>query len=384
MKNFKRSFGLIMLVLMIMGSASLFAKPVKLSIIDVAGNLQLTQAAINAFKDAHPELVSEIETIKAGAPELPAKLKAQEDAKNVTTTMILTGYDGIASCTELDLIEKIMPQFKASFPDLEKNYLDGAKKAYDIGKGFGIPIVFCPGGPMYTYNPEFVKNPPKTPADLLAFAKANPGKFLYARPANSGPGRTFLQGLPYILGDKDPKNPKTWDKTWAFLKDLDQYIDYYPSGTGITFKELGEGTRWMIASHLGWDMNQRILGTIPPDFQGGFFDKMTWLTDAQYMIIPKGLSDDQKKASIALIQWMLKPDMQAITFDNGYFYPGPAVKNVTIDMAPADSKTKVKAAMRDQYDKQIKNTPTTTQLESKTLVEAFDMWDKLVGAKIKK
>jgi len=65
MKNFKRSFGLIMLVLMIMGSASLFAKPVKLSIIDVAGNLQLTQAAINAFKDAHPELVSEIETIKA-------------------------------------------------------------------------------------------------------------------------------------------------------------------------------------------------------------------------------------------------------------------------------------------------------------------------------
>jgi putative spermidine/putrescine transport system substrate-binding protein len=26
----------------------------------------------------------------------------------------------------------------------------------------------------------------------------------------------FLMGLPYILGDKDPKDPeKGWDKTWA-------------------------------------------------------------------------------------------------------------------------------------------------------------------------
>ena len=47
--------------------------------------------------------------------------------------------------------------------------------------------------------------------------KANPNRFMYARPANSGPGRTLLMGLPYILGDTDPKDPeKGWDKTWAW------------------------------------------------------------------------------------------------------------------------------------------------------------------------
>ena len=69
---------------------------------------------------------------------------------------------------------------------------------------------------------------------------------IYARPANSGPGRTFMMGLPYILGDKDPQDPaKGWDKTWAYLKELGQNIEYYPSGTGAVMKELGEGSRDM-------------------------------------------------------------------------------------------------------------------------------------------
>ncbi len=28
-------------------------------------------------------------------------------------------------------------------------------------------------------------------------------------------------GLPYMLGDKDPKDPVNgWEKTWAYLKEL--------------------------------------------------------------------------------------------------------------------------------------------------------------------
>ena len=46
----------------------------------------------------------------------------------------------------------------------------------------------------------------------MAWCKAHPNRFIYARPANSGPGRTFLMGLPYLLGDKDPKDPVAgWD-----------------------------------------------------------------------------------------------------------------------------------------------------------------------------
>jgi putative spermidine/putrescine transport system substrate-binding protein len=359
-------------------------KPVKLSIIDVAGNLQLSKTAVEAFKAANPKLVSDIEYIKATAPELPAKIKAQQMANNLDTTMVFTGYDGMASGVELKIWEKLMPNYKDFFPTLLADYLPGAKKAYDLFEGFGIAHVFCPGGPMMTYNPDKVKNVPKTPAAFLEWAKANPGKFLYARPANSGPGRALLQGLPYILGDKNPKDPKTWDKTWAFLKELDQYVDYYPSGTAITFKELAEGTRWILASHLGWDMNQRILATIPANFQAFFFDNTTWVTDTQFMVVPKGLDNDRKNVTLALIAWLMTPKQQAVTYDAGYFYPGPAIKNVPLSLAPKEDQDKVKPAIRDYFEKAIKDFPSTTQLDAKALVEAMDMWDKLVGAKIKK
>jgi putative spermidine/putrescine transport system substrate-binding protein len=366
------------------GAQVTVAKPVKLSIIDVAGNLQLSKPAIEAFKAANPKLVADIEYIKLTAPELPSKLKAQQMADNMDTTMVFTGYDAMASGIDQDVYEQLMPRYADAFQKTINNYLPGARAAFDLFKGYGIAFVFCPGGPMFTYNPDKVPVPPRTPAELLAWAKANPGKFMYARPANSGPGRAFLQGLPYILGDKNPKDPATWDKTWAFLKDLDDYIEYYPSGTAIVFKELGDGTRWMVASHLGWDMNQRILSTIPATSQAFFLNNTTWVTDTQFMAVPKGLDKDRLAVTIELMKWLMMPAQQAITFDNGYFYPGPAIKGVTIDMAPADSQKAVKAAMRPAYDQAVAKLPNTTQLDSKALVAAMDMWDQLVGAKIKK
>ena len=76
-------------------------------------------------------------------------------------------------------------------------------------------------------------------------------------------------GLPYLLGDKDPRDPvKGWDKTWAFLKELDTCIEYYPTGTGAMMKELGEGSRDMTVTMTGWDLNPRILGIVPKDVQG--------------------------------------------------------------------------------------------------------------------
>jgi len=365
------------------GAQITVAKPVKLSIIDVAGNLQLSKPAIEAFKAAHPEWVSDIEYIKLTAPELPSKLKAQQMAGNLDTTLVLTGYDAMASGIDQGVYEQIMPKYAGAFQKSIDNYVPGARAAYNLFDGYGITSVYCPGGPMLTYNPDKVPNPPKTAAELLAWAKANPGKFMYARPANSGPGRAFLQGLPYILGDKNPKDPTTWDKTWAYLKELDKYIDYYPSGTGITFKELGDGTRWMIASHLGWDMNQRILGTIPANFQGYFLDHTTWVTDAQFMAIPKGLDKDRLAVTIELMKWLLQPAEQAVAYDDGYFYPGPAIKGVGIDMAPAHSQLVVKAAMRASYDQAMVDLPNTPQLDSAALVKAMDMWDELVGSKVK-
>jgi putative spermidine/putrescine transport system substrate-binding protein len=358
------------------------SSPVALSIIDVAGNAQLTQEAMEEFVKLYPETIKEIEIMRLTAPELAAKLQAQQDANNIDTALVMTGFDGIAACVDADVIEHLWPQYGDLFPGLIDRYLAGAKASFDVVDGYGLPNVFCPGGPMFSYDPSKVTEVPKTAEDLLEWCKENPGKFMYARPANSGPGRALLMGLPYILGDEDPKDPETWDKTWAYLKELDQYIDYYPTGTGVTFRELGEGTRWMLASHLGWDMNQRILGTIPENFQAFQLENSTFIADTQFSVLPKGLSDDQRNAALAMIDWIMTPEMQAYTYDSGYFFPGPAIEGITMDMAPTEMREKNEAAYREYFGEWIANSPTTTQLDPAAMVKANDMWDQLVGAKI--
>ena len=183
------------------------------------------------------------------------------------------------------------------------------------------------------------EEPPKTAQELLDWAKAHPKRFLYARPANSGPGRTFLQGLPYILGDKDPMDPKDgWDKTWAYLVELGKNIEYYPTGTGATMKELAEGSRDMIASHdrLGHQSAHPRRGAEGGEI--GTLDGFHWVTDAQDWAIPKGVSTDKLAVLLDMTSYMLSKPAQAMTYDKGYFYPGPAVKDVPLSMAPKESQ----------------------------------------------
>lgn len=77
--------------------------PVALSVVDVAGNLALTQRAIENYRKAKPNLVSRITFTKAPAPELPSKLKAQQAANRVDIDLVLTGTDALAAGVEQKL-----------------------------------------------------------------------------------------------------------------------------------------------------------------------------------------------------------------------------------------------------------------------------------------
>jgi putative spermidine/putrescine transport system substrate-binding protein len=205
---------------------------------------------------------------------------------------------------------------------------------------------------------------------------------MYPRPANSGPGRTFLQGLPYILGDSDPKDPKDgWAKTWEYLAALGKNIEYYPGGTAAMMKELAEGSRDMIATMTGWDINPRVLGVVPKEAEIAVLENFRWVTDAQYMAVPKGISDGKLAVLLQLIKYVLSKPAQATTWDKGYFYPGPAVKDVPLSMAPKESQDAIKEYNRDFYDKLIADVPSETPLPADRLVYAFQRWDQQIGAK---
>jgi ABC-type uncharacterized transport system YnjBCD substrate-binding protein len=360
-------------------------KPVTLNVLDIAGNLQLTKGMIEDFVKANPDIVKNVTYTKAPAPAMAGKLQAQQAAGQVQTNLVLTGTDGLSAGIKNKLFVKVLPDYDSRFPKLMDNYQEPAAAMAQLAQGQAVEIVYYPSGPLLEYNPKKVTAPPTSPAALLAWAKAHPGRFQYADPANSGPGRTFLMGLPYLLGDSDPTDPdKGWDKTWAYLKELGKYIKIYGSGTTETMKNLGAGSVDMVASTTGWDINPRVLGTVPNTVKVTPLQPMTWVTDAQYAAIPKGVSTDVLSADLALIKFMLQPKEQAIAYDDGYFYPGPAVKGVTIDMAPGKSQQTLAKFGRPEYDQWISQYPKKPSLPADQQVFAFDKWNRLVGGGKKK
>ncbi|AOL03895.1 MULTISPECIES: extracellular solute-binding protein [Burkholderia] len=364
-----------------LSAAAAVAAPVSLNIVDVAGNLQLTQKAIEAFKDKNPNLVSNVTFTNAPAPQLPGKIKAMQAAGRADIDLVLTGTDALAAGIEQNLWQKLLPDDAAAFPGVLDKYAPGPRKMQDLAQGYGLEVTYMPAGPLLEYNPAKVGDPPRTPDQLLAWCKAHPNKLIYARPANSGPGRTFLMGLPYVLGDKNPQDPiNGWDKTWAFLKALNDCVPYYPGGTSAVMKELGEGTRDMTVTVTGWDLNPRALGIVPAEFRVQAFDNMTWVNDAHYMVIPKGVPKEKLDVLFKLMNFLLEPAQQAMTYDDGYFYPGPAVKGVTLEMAPAHSQEVIRKFGRPEYAKLLADRPHVQPLSAQAMVAAFQKWDREIGA----
>ncbi len=368
-----------------MARAQMPAAPVTLNIVDVAGNLQLTQAAFENYRKAKPNAVSRISFTQAPAPEIPGKIRAQQDAGRVDIDMVLAGNDALAAGIEQKLWAPLLTEYAAKLPRLDAILNPAAAKLQGAASGQAVIVAQCPGGPILEYMPDKVKQVPGTAEELLAWCKANPKRFMYARPANSGPGRAFMMGLPYILGDSNPRDPeKGWDKTWAYLTEMSATIEYYPTGTAAVFKELGEGSRDMVASHVGWDLNPRILGIVPKEARIATLKGFHWIGDSHFICVPKGLSAEKMAVICDVISFMMLPAQQALTYDKGYFYPGPAVKDVPLSMAPQASQDAIAEFGRAEYAKLIADTPMELPLDADKLVYAFKRWDQQVGAKVGK
>ena len=353
-------------------------QPITISILDNGGDYASTGVIIENYKKAFPNKVKEIKLQRGPAPETPAKIKAQQDAGRVDINLILTGQDaGSVLAANKQLIE-LFPKYNKMFPKDELN--DAAKVLQDEGGGFLIPTVVNAGGPVFVYNPKKVQKPPKTAAELMAWAKANPKRFLYARPANSGPGRSIMCGLPFILGDKAPMDPeKGWDKAWAFMKELGQHMEYYPTGTLFTLREFAQEQRWMIAGIMEWDMKPRAEGVIPEDSQIAILDNTTFIIDGHYWGIPKGVPQNEVEVILDMMKFMRQVDQQVLTYKA---FIGPTIKAATLEKAPADIRDYVKKFWRSEYD-QIgpgKKWKMASQLPFKELTYAMDRWDREIGA----
>jgi putative spermidine/putrescine transport system substrate-binding protein len=353
-------------------------QPITISILDNGGDYASTGAVIENYKKAFPNKVKEIKLQRGPAPETPAKIKAQQDAGRADINLVLTGQDAGSVLAAHDQLIRLFPTYDKLFPKDELK--EEAKILQDAGGGFLMPTVVNAGGPVFIYKPKKVPNPPKTAAELLAWAKANPKRLLYARPANSGPGRSIMTGLPWILGDNAPMDPeKGWGKAWAYMKELGQYVEYYPTGTLFTLREFAQEQRWIIAGIMEWDMKPRAEGVIPPESKITILENTTFIIDGHYWAIPKGVPQNEVDVLLDLMKFMRRVDQQVLTYKA---FIGPSIKAATLDKAPADIRDYVKEFWRPEYD-QIgpgKKYKMVSQLDFKELTYAMDRWDREIGA----
>jgi putative spermidine/putrescine transport system substrate-binding protein len=386
MQNGGRYIGIIFVVFLatwglVLSGAPLPAsaqQPITISILDNGGDYASTGVIIENYKKAFPNKVKEIKLQRGPAPETPAKIKAQQDAGRADINLVLTGQDAGSVLAANKQLIQLFPTYNKMFPKDELK--EEAKILQDAGGGYLMTTVVNAGGPVFIYNPKKVQKPPKTIDEFLAWAKANPQKLLYARPANSGPGRSIMCGLPWILGDKAPMDPeKGWDKAWAFMKELGKYIEYYPTGTLFTLREFAQEQRWMISGIMEWDMKPRAEGVIPPESKITVLDNTTFIIDGHYWGIPKGVPQNEVEVLLDLMKFMRRIDQQVLTYKA---FIGPTIKAATLDKAPPDIRDYVKEFWRPEYD-QIgpgKKYKMASQLDFKELTYAMDRWDREVGA----
>ena len=385
-QNLSHSFFLLLVMVLLAAcggsGSSTTTQPIDLQVLDAGGYLStFAQSMIQSFVDTHHNLVKSVEFLpRIQAPTLPGKLQAEQAAHRVTTNLILSGFDGVSSSIKDGLVEPLIPAHQDVFPNLNSNYQPAAKNFNDLANGQALVFAYTPSGPLFEYDPAKVPSPPTTIQALQAWIHANPHKFLYAEPANSGPGRTMLMGLPYLLGDSNPQDPVNgWAKTWAFLKDIKGSIDTPPTGTSATMKNLANDTSWIVASTFGWDINPRVLQQVPAGDKTFMLQGTTLVSDAAFMMMPKGLDANTQKVILQLMAYMLTPQAQAMTYDEGYFYPGPAIQNMPLSMASAKSQQVLQQYGHPEYTSMIANTKIVNPLSSDNLVAAFDKWNQDIG-----
>jgi putative spermidine/putrescine transport system substrate-binding protein len=119
-------------------------------------------------------------------------------------------------------------------------------------EGYGIPMFHSQTA--LAYNPDMVKDPPKSYAELKEWVKKNPGKFGYNGIKGGASGVSFVMGWMYaatgkyqkyaITGPFDKAEVATWEPAFKELKEFNKNVVITAGNVG-TLDGLNRGEIWM-------------------------------------------------------------------------------------------------------------------------------------------
>ena len=217
---------------------------------------------------------------------------------------------------------------------------------------------------LLAYNSDKISSPPKTVDDLLAWIKANPGKFTYCSPASGGSGGAFVttvldKSIPSadrakMVTSYEPNLETDWNAGWATLRSLNPYVyqqGVYPNGNNQVLDLLSSGQILMAPVWSDQFTSGVQSGQIPknikatqttPSLTGG----------ASYLGVLK--ASPRAKDAYKLLNWLLTPSAQASISESVAGYPVIPLKELPQSIQTEFANAQIDK-LRPTYQAQMNN-----------------------------
>jgi putative spermidine/putrescine transport system substrate-binding protein len=183
---------------------------------------------------------------------------------------------------------------------------------------------------VIAYNSQFVKNPPTTFDALIAWIKANPGKFTYCDPNTGGSGQAFVaaaidhfaSAAEFAGSAYDAKAESAWAPAWKLLRDLQPAMynnGFHPNGNVAVLQLLGQQNIWIapVWSDMGLDFYKR--GLLPKSIR---FEQITPPLFGGNSVVTVPAGSAHLEGAFTLLNWLLTSDAQELVIDRVSGYPG--------------------------------------------------------------
>lgn len=222
---------------------------------------------------------------------------------------------GIAKTLAFDGLNQ--PVLKATAPNLKHVNSDLLQPV----KGAAIP--YRGSSVVLAYNSDHVSSAPKTLSALLAWIKANPGKFTYNTVNSGGSGDSFAQTvvqstLPANVNTQmtttsnyDPSLESYWKQGLATLHSLNPYMygnGVYPTGNQAVLDLLAKGQIWIAPVWSDQALASLKAGTLPSSIKLTQISSPSFTGGAAYLAVPKTAKN--KVFVYEFVNYILSPAAQ--------------------------------------------------------------------------
>lgn len=192
-----------------------------------------------------------------------------------------------------------------------------------IAKDFQQPVdgYECPWGNVQMaiiYDSLKVLHPPQNRAELLAFAKAHPGRFTFDTQFT---GLTFLKELlidiaggPGVLSGPfdEAKYSRYSPELWDYVRALKPYLwkagEAFPEGVAPMHQMFANGELWFTMSNNDCEVDNKVLQGLFPESARAYVWEPGTIQNSHYMGIPRNAA--HKAAAMVVANFLISPEAQ--------------------------------------------------------------------------